>query len=102
MIWDYFKGGSSRGQKEEEEDETWRVFSFFLRIIGRVGGICGRKPQYNTKFKCCFWIFFNKTWDYIVIWIHVHLLFKFYVVLDYDEMTYNLVSRVFFIMYSKM
>jgi hypothetical protein len=55
--------------------------------------------------------FSNKTWDYVVIWIHVfsntkkhrlynefyvHLLCEFFIVLDYDEMNYNIVSRVFY------
>ncbi len=54
--------------------------------------------------------FKNKTWDSVVIWIHVsviqrnidfyyefyvHLLCEFFVVLDYDEMNCNLVSQVF-------
>jgi hypothetical protein len=58
-----------------------------------------------------FWILFNKTWDYHVIWIHVvnnkekhklysefdvHLSWEFFVVLDYDEMNYNLVFGVFY------
>jgi hypothetical protein len=61
-----------------------------------------------------FWIFFNKTWDFVVIWIHVlviqrstyfynefyvHLLCEFFVVLDYDEMNCNIVFGVFFTMY---
>jgi hypothetical protein len=25
----------------------------------------------STNIKCCFGIFFNKTWDYVVIWIDV-------------------------------
>jgi hypothetical protein len=77
----------------------------FERKIGRAGGICGRKSQtllwYNTNFKCRFGIFFNKTWDYAIIWIdvlnytkkidfyneiYVMLLCEFSVVLDYDEM----------------
>jgi hypothetical protein len=56
-------------------------------------------------------ILFNKTWDYVVIWIHVsvlqrsidfknefyvHLLCEFFVVLDYDEMNCNLVYGVFY------
>jgi hypothetical protein len=55
------------------------------------------------------WIFFNKTGDYVIIWIHVlviqritnfynefyiHLLCEFFVVLNYDEMNCNLISRV--------
>jgi hypothetical protein len=55
--------------------------------------------------------FFNKTWDYIVIWIdvfsntkkidfysefYVHFLCEFCVVLDYDEMNCNLVSGVLY------
>ncbi len=56
-----------------------------------------------------FWIFF-KTWDHIVIWIHVfndiekhkllqiyvHLLCEFSIVLDYEEINCNIVSRVFY------
>ncbi len=58
-----------------------------------------------------FWIFFNKTWDYDVIWIYafsiqkntnfhsefyVHFLCEFFVILDYDEMNCNIVSRIFY------
>jgi hypothetical protein len=54
-------------------------------------------------------IFFNKKWDYVVIWIfvsiiqrstnfynefYVHLLCGFLVVLDYDEMNCNLVFGI--------
>jgi hypothetical protein len=63
-----------------------------------------------------FWDFFQQTWDYAVIWIHVlviqrsidfynefyvHFLCGFFVVLDYDEMNCNIVFGVFR-MYSKM
>jgi hypothetical protein len=66
---------------------------------------------YNTYFKCCFGFFFNKTWDYFVIWIHVfnnverhklysefyvHILCEFFIVSYYDEMNCNLVSGVFY------
>jgi hypothetical protein len=56
----------------ENKERTWDT-KFWTRI-GRAIGTC-RKPQimfwYNTNFKCCFGFFFNKTWDYDVIWIHV-------------------------------
>jgi hypothetical protein len=57
-----------------------------------------------------FWIFFNKTWDYAEIWIHVfnntkntnfynelfvHLLCESPIVLDYDEMNRNITFGVF-------
>ncbi len=44
MVWDDCKGGSSGEQKGQEEDEIGKKFSFFFRIIGRTGSICGRKP----------------------------------------------------------
>ncbi len=63
-----------------------------------------------------FRIFFNKTWDSVVIWIHVfnkkkhkllqwiyvHLLCEFSIVSDYDEMNCNIVYGVFFTMYFEM
>jgi hypothetical protein len=54
--------------------------------------------------------FFNKTWDHVVIWVHifnntdstyfysefyVHLLCEFSIVSDYDEMNCNIIFRVF-------
>jgi hypothetical protein len=88
---------------------------FKKKRVGRVGGTCGRKPWimfwYITDSKCCFGIFFNKTWDYTIIWIHVfsntkkHILLQWircssfvwiFVVLDYDEMNCNLVFGVFY------
>jgi hypothetical protein len=59
----------------------------------------------------CLWFFYNKSWDYVVIWIHflviqisigfyneiyVHLSCEFFVVLDYDEMNCNFVFKVFY------
>jgi hypothetical protein len=52
-------------------------------------------------------IFLNKTWDYALIFnniekhsfyneFYVHLLCGFSIVLDYGEINYNLVSRIFY------
>ncbi len=68
MTWDGSKGGRILENKKKKKDETK---SFLKKRIGKVGGTCSRKPQtlfwYSTNFKCCFGIFFNKTWDYAII-----------------------------------
>jgi hypothetical protein len=53
-------------QKEENKEENRRRHGIKTKRKG-VGGTFDRKPKtlflYNTDFKCCFGIFFNKTWD---------------------------------------
>jgi hypothetical protein len=112
VIWDRWKGESSGEQRRKYETR-----SFWRRVRGVVG-TCSRKPLilfwYNTKFKCYFGIFFSKTWNYAIIlrdvfsniekhkllqWILCSSLCEFFVVLDYDEMNYNIVYKVFFTMY---
>ncbi len=112
MTWD-----SSKKKKlwKANERERKRKNREFLKIIGIARGTCNRKSQtlfwYNMDFKCCFGFFFNKTWDHAVIWIHVfnntnkHKLLQwtlcssfveFFILSNYDEINYNIVSEVFY------
>ncbi len=74
MTWDGSKGGEFLRMIKEEKKMRELCFAF-LEKNKKVGGTCSRKPKtlfsYNIDFKCCFGIFFNKTWDYVVIWIGV-------------------------------
>jgi len=61
------KGGvleNKRKMRQGELELFLGVSFLWKRIIGRVGGTCGRKPQtlfwYSKKFKCCFGIFFEQ------------------------------------------
>jgi len=45
VTWDGSKGGSSKEQEEEKKRRQGVFFFFLERRIGRIRGICGRKPQ---------------------------------------------------------
>jgi hypothetical protein len=91
----------------ENKEEKKMKHKVEKKVRGVVG-TCSRKPQtlfwYSTNFKCFFGIFFNKTWDYVVVWIHVfsntkkidfysefyvHFLCEFFIVSNYDDMNCN-------------
>jgi hypothetical protein len=111
VTWDESKGGKFWKTKRREEDETK---SFVLKKKKEELDVLTIKNH-----RLCFeiahilsvslGIFFNKKWDYTIIWIfvsiiqrntnlynvfYVHLLCGFLVVLDYDEMNCNLVFGI--------
>ncbi len=61
--------------QKEEKNMKQGVFFCFGRRIGRRGGICDRKTTNFVliwhRFEMLFWDFFQKNWDYTIIWIHV-------------------------------
>jgi hypothetical protein len=67
VIWDY--------PKREDMGKRRKILKHtFLWRVRKVVGTCNKKSHilfwYTTYFNCCF-DFFNKTWDSIVILIHV-------------------------------
>jgi hypothetical protein len=66
---------------------------------------------YTTSFNCCLGFFFNKTWNFVIIFIYVYSIIEKHKILQwilcsycfvnclvwkYDEMKCNMVSRVFY------
>ncbi len=67
-------GDCSKGESFGKYREIFRHEVLERRVRGTIG-TCNRKPQtlfwYTTNFNYCFGIFSNKTWDFVVILIHV-------------------------------
>ncbi len=102
-------------QRGSRKENTFLDTQFKGRVKGTIG-TCSRKPHilfwYTTYFNCCLGFFFNKTWNFAIILIHVFnnikkhkllkrnsmfiLLCEFFIISKYDEMNYNLASRVFY------
>jgi hypothetical protein len=104
-----FKGGQFWKISKSLRHKVWE-----RRERGAIGTY-NRKPHtlfwYTIDFNCSFGIFFNKTWDFVVILIHVYNNIKKHILLqwilcsyccvnclvwEYDEMKCNIVFGVFY------
>jgi hypothetical protein len=72
MMW---LGIVQKGKIFGEQKRRIRRWDMVFLLEEIAGGTCNRKSHilfwYNTYLSVVMGFFFNKTWNYVVIWIHV-------------------------------